>query len=445
MNKEDFRQYMLCGHGRCFSVDGDELEKFRETVLYGCLNDISFDLQCEGSRGLFMYNLALQYDDYNYFLQPAIEKFLSPEVCEDWHLINHLCDFIDYFASDYGDKSAQQAIIEKYKQLYKLLMSLKWSVRANNVSQCYEYIAITIMQNGTIKHTSKIFEDIGKFFIRRRRESDDRLKREFLWFWDCTREKYGEKYITEKLDILSKDNTAIRRFKRVMFHEEEKSVSKRKNMSADDFIKLAERNSVQRKDIILFRRAEIPEKMKVADTLIKETDLNKKAEFLKAFTISGNSFPSAPEVLIKYADSDNKKLRETAVEALLYIKAECVHDFAVKLLEKEFSINAVIMLIENYKQSDKENLIYILNNITIDGDDESGWHEIVRTINNNIYEMPEEAVMFVYEKSMCSFCRESAVDEIIRRNLFTEEIKSECLMDCNSDIRKEAENYESKL
>ncbi|MDE6678534.1 MAG: hypothetical protein K2K02_05790, partial [Ruminococcus sp.] len=138
MNKEDFRQYMLCGHGRCFSVDGDELEKFRETVLYGCLNDISFDLQCEGSRGLFMYNLALQYDDYNYFLQPAIEKFLSPEVCEDWHLINHLCDFIDYFASDYGDESAQQAIIEKYKQLYKLLMSLKWSVRANNVSQCYE-------------------------------------------------------------------------------------------------------------------------------------------------------------------------------------------------------------------------------------------------------------------------------------------------------------------
>ncbi|MDE6500920.1 MAG: hypothetical protein K2L10_02405 [Ruminococcus sp.] len=445
MNKEDFRQYMLCGHGRCFSVDGDELEKFRETVLYGCLNDISFDLQCEGSRGLFMYNLALQYDDYNYFLQPAIEKFLSPEVCEDWHLINHLCDFIDYFASDYGDESAQQAIIEKYKQLYKLLMSLKWSVRANNVSQCYEYIAITIMQNGTIKHTSKIFEDIGKFFIRRRRESDDRLKREFLWFWDCTREKYGEKYITEELDILSKDNTAIRRFKRVLFHEEEKSVIKRKNMSADDFIKLAERNSVQRKDIILFRRAEIPEKMKVADTLIKETDLNKKAELLKAFTISGNSFPTAPEVLIKYVDSDNKKLRETAVEALLYIKAECVHDFAVKLLEKEFSINAVIMLIENYKHSDKENLIDILNNITIDGDDESGWHEIVRTINNNIYEMPEEAVMFVYEKSMCSFCRESAVDELIRRNLFTEEIKSECLMDCNSYIRKEAENYESKL
>ncbi|MDE6677870.1 MAG: hypothetical protein K2K02_02415, partial [Ruminococcus sp.] len=226
---------------------------------------------------------------------------------------------------------------------------------------------------------------------------------------------------------------------------EEKSVIKRKNMSADDFIKLAERNSVQRKDIILFRRAEIPEKMKVADTLIKETDLNKKAELLKAFTISGNSFPTAPEVLIKYADSDNKKLRETAVEALLYIKAECVHDFAVKLLEKEFSINAVIMLIENYKHSDKENLIDILNNITIDGDDESGWHEIVRTINNNIYEMPEEAVMFVYEKSMCSFCRESAVDELIRRNLFTEEIKSECLMDCNSYIRKEAENYESKL
>ncbi|MBD5159790.1 MAG: hypothetical protein HDT23_06075, partial [Ruminococcus sp.] len=64
MNKEDFRQYMLCGHGRCFSATDDELKQFRNIVLYGCLNDISFDLQCEGSRSFFMYNLAFQYDDY---------------------------------------------------------------------------------------------------------------------------------------------------------------------------------------------------------------------------------------------------------------------------------------------------------------------------------------------------------------------------------------------
>lgn len=440
MNKEDFRQYMLCGHGRCFSATDDELQQFREIVLYGCLNDISFDLQCEGSRGLFMYNLALQYEDYNYFLQPAIEKFLSVEVCDDWHLINHLCDFIECFASDYKDESAHKAIEEKYIQLYNLLMSTKWSIRANEILQCYEYLSILIMENFSIEFTIQIIEDIGKFFIRRRRADYGELKGEFLWFWHCTCEKYGEKYLSEKLDILSKDNAGIRRFRRVMFCKDKEETVSRKKLSADEFIELAENNSVKRKDVIALRRSERSEKMKVAQAVVSETDLNKKAELLKAFTISSSPFPLDPEILVNYAVSENKNLRETALDALTYIKADCVHDFAVKLLEKGFSLNAVLMLINNYRDSDRKILPDILSNIKIERDNESGWHNIVLEIVRNAENLPDEFIFFVYEKSMCSCCRESAVDELIRRNLFTEEIRSECLCDCNSDIRKLAEN-----
>lgn len=395
MNKKDFRQYMLCGHGRCFSVADDEWEKFREIVLYGCLNDITFDLQCEGSRGLFMYNLALQYEDYNYFLKPTIEKFLSPEVCDDWHLINHLCDFIDLFADDYGDESAKNAIIEKYKQLYGLLMSLRWSVRANKVLQCYEYMSIVVMQNSTIKGAVRIFEDMGNFFIRRRRVPDDDLKWRFDWFWYLTCEKFGKEYLEKHLDELSKNNSAIRRFRRVMFHEEEKRTSKIKEMSADDFIERAVNESISRKDVIALRRAESSEKMKIAQAVLNETDLNKKAELLKAFTISRNPFPLAPEILTEYAMSENKNLRETALDALTYIKADCVHDFAVRLLEKGFSLDAVLMLIDNYHNTDKKLLLDILDNIEIDRDNESGWHNIVSRITVNIEEMPDEFIFFM--------------------------------------------------
>lgn len=445
MNKEDFRQYMLCGHGRCFSATDDESQQCRDIVLYGCLNDISFDLQCEGSRGLFMYNLALQYDNYNYFLKPAIEKFLSPEICDNWHLINHLCDFIDYFASDYNDKSAQKAIEKKYKQLYELLISLRWSVRANEILQCYEYIAIVLMQKSTIDLAMKIFEDMGKFFTHRRRADDDDLKWRFEWFWYCACEKYGEKYLAEKLDILSKDNAGLRRFRRVMFCEEEKNTVNRKKLSAEEFIETAKCQSVQRKDVIALRRAERSEKIKIAELAVSENNPDVKAELLKAFTISSIPFPLDHEILVNYAVSENKNLRETALDALTYIKADCVYDFAVKCLEKVFSLNAVLMLINNYHDSDRKILLDILDNIEIDRDNESGWHNIVLEIVSNIEEMPEEAVMFVYERSMCSCCRESAVDELIRRNLFTEKIWSECLWDCNNNIRKEAENYECKL
>lgn len=442
MNKKDFRQYMLCGHGRCFSATDDELQQFRDIVLYGCLNDISFDLQCEGSRGLFMYNLALQYEDYNYFLQPAIEKFLSAEVCDNWHLINHLADFIDYFVMDYKEVSARNAMKEKYKQLYELLMFLRWSVRANEVSQCYEYIAIVLMQKSTINLAMKIFEDMGKFFIRRRRADDSELKGKFLWFWHCACEKYGEKYLAEKLDILSKDNAGIRRFRRVMFckDDDEEETVNRKKLSADEFIECAENNSVKRKDVIALRRSEHSEKIKIAQAVISENNPDIKAELLKAFTVSANPFPIDPKILVNYAGSENENLRETALDALTYIKADCVHGFAVKLLEKVFSLNAVLMLINNYHDSDRKILLDILENIEIERDNESGWHNIVLELVSNIEEMPEEAVMFVYERSMCSYCRESAVDELIRRNRFTEKIRSECLWDCNSDIRKLSEN-----
>lgn len=445
MNRDDFRQFMLCGHGRCFSATDEELENFKDIVLYGCLNDITYDLQCEGSRGLFMYNLALQYENYNYFLQPTIEKFLSPEVCDDWHLINHLGDFIECFANDYGDVSAENAIEEKYNQLYNLLMSLRWSVRANEVSQCYEYIIIVVMQNSTIERTIKIFEDIGKFFIRRRRVPDDYLKWQFEWFWHCTCEKYGEKYLSERLDVLSRDNTAIRRFRRVISHVEEERPNKRKSLSADEFIK---KESIQRKDVIALRRAERSETIKVAEAVVSENDLNKKAELLKAFTVSSNTFPLSPEILIDYAGSDNENLRKSAVDAMTYIKADCLHDFALKKLKryrKNFPIEFIIILINNYSPDDKNFLLEIISRFKIDRTNSYGWHNIVLEIVNNRKTLSDEFIYFVYEKSMCSCCRESAVYELIRRNLFTEEIKSECLWDCNGDIRKEAENYEYRL
>ena len=88
--KQLFKHYMIAGHGRAFDLLYGNEEEFREIVLYGCLNDIAFDMQCEGSRGWFMYNLALQYEDYDYFLTRAIEKFLSADVNTDWHIICHL-------------------------------------------------------------------------------------------------------------------------------------------------------------------------------------------------------------------------------------------------------------------------------------------------------------------------------------------------------------------
>ena len=121
--KEIFRKFMLAGHGRCFRLLEHHHEEYKDLILYGCLHDISFDLQCEGSRSQFMYNLVLEYENYQDFLNPVIEKFLSDDVDTDWHLMHHLLDLLELFAFDNHNDSAEQALKNKYQQMYEIIIN----------------------------------------------------------------------------------------------------------------------------------------------------------------------------------------------------------------------------------------------------------------------------------------------------------------------------------
>lgn len=438
MNEEEFRQYMLCGHGRCFSVSDNELEKYRDTVLYGCLNDISYDLQCEGSRGYYMYELVCHYEDSSYFLEKAAEKFLSSDIDTDWHLICHLCDFISSFAYDCGDRYAEKALEERYSRLYEKIISED----TDGCGEFYEYLAMTLMENSGFERSVKILENMGNIFIHLGDGADED---EFLWFFHCICEKFGKEYLSQQLGIIAEDNEAIKKICSIMLRKDEEKTVRKATPSADEFIGLAENGSVSRRDVLALRRADSSEKIKIANAVISEKDLNKKAELLSAFTIRYDPFPLSPEILIDYYRSENEALHNSAANALLYVKADCVHSLAADILKNGCSTEAVLMLINNYRESDKEALLDILNNIEIDCDNKSGWHDIVLEIVSNFEILPDEFVFFVYERSMCSSCRWYSVKEMIGRSLFTEQLRQECLMDCNEDIRELAESYPSKL
>lgn len=135
--QKNFKQLMLCGHGRCFHILADDPQPYKDIVMYGCLHDISFDMQCEGSRGLYMYNLARKYDNAEEFLHAAAEKFLTPKVNDDWHTFEHLCDFISCFAAD-GNTHAENILEKKYAELYSLILKTRHSVKLNNFTSNFE-------------------------------------------------------------------------------------------------------------------------------------------------------------------------------------------------------------------------------------------------------------------------------------------------------------------
>ncbi len=53
---------------------------------------------------------------------------------------------------------------------------------------------------------------------------------------------------------------------------------------------------------------------------------------------------------------------------------------------------------------------------------------------------PRELLPYIYEHTLCSCCRFSALKEMSHRRMATEEILKECLYDSYEDIRKFAES-----
>lgn len=445
MNKQEniseFTRLMSCGHGRCAVMLEDNREMYQEAVLQGCLNDLSFDMQCEGSRGIFMYRLAMKYDDPEYFLGAVCEKLLDSRVNNDWHMICHLTDIVFCFADD-GNEAARNTLEKKYSELYSLIMSLRYSCKAARICECFEYTAIRLMQCSDFCRLREIMLDIGAYFIRRRRTPDNELRWSFLWFYSSAAERFGE---TDIRNILI-DSPQIKRFFRVMDTDPfvETVGDNAEAVTAED---IADGDISPRERRRFVFKASEEERIRLAEAAVRETDLSKKAELLRMFSSKYNPFPSEPQLLTAYAGSENKELSRAAKDALMYVKSDIVHSYAVDILRSSDDTDALHMLISNYRKDDLAVITDKLGRLETDRNDESGWHGLMMTIldeadNGSI---PDELLLYIYERSLCSCCRSSAVRILAERRSLTSGQAHECLYDCNEDTRNAARQYIDNL
>jgi hypothetical protein len=186
------------------------------------------------------------------------------------------------------------------------------------------------------------------------------------------------------------------------------------------------------------------QRVELAQVIIEENDVEKKAILLQIFKWVECLFPLDCEILITYASSDNDKLRNAALVALSNIKDDRVHDFAVKLLNENKDISdGIRILAKNYRKADRELLVSKVKSISINYDEENNWHNVFFSICDIFNEIkgkaaPEELLLYMYENTLCSFCRYYIVVEMSRRKILTEELLEKCLYDSYDDIREYA-------
>jgi hypothetical protein len=162
----DFEHYLFAGHGRAYMIAKAEPERYRDRILSACKKDFSYDMQSEGSRAFLMYDLISLYDDPTPFIDAAKESYIEPVADKDWKQICYLTDLLDLF-------DQRRTIIDKYKQLEAQLYTDEPLGEFIQLCQPFEYLAIKLVQNHSIKVICHVVNDIGKWFLSRTEDPHD--------------------------------------------------------------------------------------------------------------------------------------------------------------------------------------------------------------------------------------------------------------------------------
>ncbi len=383
MTKKEFTRAMKRGLGRCSLLleKGVDIERFKPIVLYGCLNELAFDEQCEGTRAQYIFELTRYFNDDDYFAGSASEKFLTGSA----HF-NHLCDLLFCFA-DSGNQTARNAINEKYGQIYRGLMKTRQSVKLSRISDNYEYICINLCNGGNEDTLLKIAADMGEYFLRRKNDGIDDLYWEFAWFLSSNKKQYLRKGIWKKLNALAEKSENIRKFIKVLKYEEPRR--NKEKQKYPETMEILRQGKLYGKHLITLRESlrKNPESMAAAARLaLSEPDEEKKAYILRMFMSRYCIYPLDPKPIIEYARSENKELKKAAADVLTYVRNDSVRSFAFELIEQgENVFGGLEMLLTNFRAEDGKLVMRLLKGMPVSYR-QTDWHAAVLDIINAAYD-----------------------------------------------------------
>ncbi|MFR3144983.1 hypothetical protein DW091_19245 [Eubacterium sp. AM05-23] len=448
MTKSGFKCAMQRGLGSCMLTleSAGDIEQYRDIILWGCLRKLALDPQCEGTRARYIYELASYYDDEAYFVEPiagALKKMHSTGGWQFWLFIHH-CEILLCFAQG-GNAAARTALYEKYDVLYhKLRRAHRGSRACSLVLDDFETLCIVLTALDGVDRYVSIASDIGALFGKPGFTGID-----FLWFIDEGKSMLGAKLLCKHLLKAAKDSENLACFCGQMTEPAKTNTVQEPApvpTAAELFVAASKGELPIAKRVQFRRAASNEEKKKLAEHILACNNPSVKAVLLSTFF--GVGFPGPCEAIIADVRSGNQQLREAALMVLEKCRGEEVRTLAFELLpQKEYTANAICMLITNYCKSDKEKLLRALYRLPVTYSGSNGWHGVVHHIlwafeQGDGREYPRELLHYIYQNSLCSGCRENAVKHLVRKKWLTSEIMSECRYDSNENIREFIESIQ---
>ena len=429
----DFEHYLMAGHGRAYVIAKADPERYRDRIMAACRKDYTYDMQSEGSRAFLTYDLISLYDDPTPFVEAIKESYNGPAADKDWKQICYLTDLLIFFGQ-------RKSVIKKYKQLEEQLNTEGPMGDMIPLCQSFEYVAIKLIEGCSIKVIWHVVNDIGNWFLSRDEDPHD-LAARFLWFDGNLEDELGEGKYDELLKYNS-DSDGVKEYIRIMSLPFEFVREDRVDNATSETVLswIREEPKIKRRTMLLrgLMSMSSEEAVKLAEQFSIETDTDIKAGIASVFTYDRFPWPLDAGILIECGTSDNQRLTDEVNEALSLLKDERLHDYATDLLKKGFNPSAVRLLINNIRRSDEAFIMSLLEALPITEENAGEWHGIASEIggNGDNPEMPEALLIWAYESTLCSYCRNIVVEEMIKRGMLTDEIKEELKWDAKLDTSK---------
>ncbi|MDF2700997.1 MAG: hypothetical protein K0Q49_2561 [Haloplasmataceae bacterium] len=424
ISPDDFKKYMMMGLGRTHIIleNASDINAFKDVVLYGCLNNLSYDVQIEGTRFNYVYDLIKYFNDDQFFENQVISKF---SIMLNYSTFCHLCDMLSLFYTENKSELSKNTLEEKYMEF------LNQEVFDYDDKLKLVYLCVCLKYTHGIKMVRKICVDIDLLIGNKVILVDD-----LGWFFSTILESYKSitTFINKKCSNYTSNDIDN------MSNAENRDEELKRLLNADFLISIMKQEDWKvHKSLWFARIASDEEKLKLVNYLNQESNEVVKGQMLQI--ISKGKFPITFDYLSNLYKESSDYLKHFILKAILNLDEEEIKHFGYSLLEDEnFRSFGLKMIFKFYNNEDRDILLKYVPKVTVSYDDKYDWHSLYLAVLNLIddkeHDAPLELLTVMYENSLCSFCRENYLVMMKKFNVLLKNIIEECLYDSNFDIRK---------
>ena len=449
-----FKGALLRGTGRCFAMLATESarRKYRPLVMWACGRNLGYDTQIEGTRALFLYDLIGQYPSPEPFLDIVEKSFFASFNKGNW-LFEQECELLALFAKT-GNERAHRILEQGYLRFSQYLKRLNleriskpYIPAPDNYDSLCEQLVYCAKPAEAPSMVERIVRDVGGLCMR-----------DSFWIFtaECLQLFFGDVLGDRRLaTILGRIDSVpeVDAYKAAVLQAKKESdyrdAERKRRLSLgykEVYRRIKEQDVSGVRGIVgsWWHNGRMKDIEGIVKLYGKEEDPSTRARILDLFRAPKFKGYLPLDSVLRDASSDDDELRDSALRALDGIKDQRVRDFAFDVLKKRgMSYEIASLIASNYRESDDDLLIAAMKKLG-----EMRRHHLGIGMLNNAEgkggRLSKRILIYLYDTTRCSFCRERAVRELGRRGFLTREMAEECLHDANNDIRDYAKRFLSR-